>query len=144
MILFSARYNELINGGAQGNRWVSVTQSIHKRTGKVVYDPPERGSFVGGAAPHFQGLVIDSKAGTITLVGLNGGGSVQHYVDDGRKQTADVRVMPPFAGIAGQAGPQPPVPANLALQQARFIERAVRLQAVPVPQVPPPPPPKRD
>jgi len=86
VILFSTYYNEVINGGGVG-RWVSVTQSIHKRTGKMVYDPPERRSVNGTA--QFYGFTIDTKEGTINMMG--GNLSVQHYVDDARKQSADAR-----------------------------------------------------
>jgi outer membrane protein assembly factor BamB len=88
VVLFSARYNELINGGVQGNRWVSVTQSLHKRTGKMVYDPPERRA-VAGVAAQFHAFTLDLKAGTINLIGYNG--SVQHYVDNNPRQSVNAR-----------------------------------------------------
>ena len=35
IILFTTRYNEIMGNG--GNRWVSITQSMSKRTGKMVF-----------------------------------------------------------------------------------------------------------
>jgi outer membrane protein assembly factor BamB len=136
VILFSARYHELINGGVQGGRWVSVTQSLNKRTGKMVYAPPEHKTAVN-MAPQFHTLSIDAKVGTITLIGVNG--SVQHYVDDGRKQSADARDgYQPAAGL-------PPVPATGGVggvAQPRVIFQPVPAQVV-VPVQPVPPVPKR-
>jgi hypothetical protein len=135
--LFSARYHELINGGVQGGRWVSVTQSLNRRTGKLVYAPPEHKTAIG-MAPQFHTFSIDPKAGTITMVGASG--SVQHYVIDGRNQSASASgAYRPPAGL-------PPVPATGGLDEAvrrqRVILQAVPIQgAVPVPVPPPPLPP---
>ena len=81
VILFSARFEELLNGGAGGNRWVSVTQSIDKRSGKMVFDPP-RPKLTNSAA-QFSAFQVDPKNGTITMIGFTG--AIQHYIDDGRK-----------------------------------------------------------
>jgi outer membrane protein assembly factor BamB/tetratricopeptide (TPR) repeat protein len=90
VMLFSARYNKLINGGAAGNQWVSMTQSLNKRTGKLIHDPGPRPS---NSVPYYYTFLVDSKGGSISMVGY--GGSVQHYVDDGRPQPA----VPPGAGM---------------------------------------------
>jgi outer membrane protein assembly factor BamB len=81
VILLSARFEELLNGGAGGNRWVSVTQSIDKRSGKMVFDPP-RPKLTNSAA-QFSAFQVDPKNGTITMIGFTG--AIQHYIDDGRK-----------------------------------------------------------
>ncbi len=78
ILLFTARYSELMNGGA--NRWVSLTQSIDKRTGKMVFDPGARQS---NSAPQFTGFSLDLQNGTINMTGFVG--AIQHYIDDGRK-----------------------------------------------------------
>jgi outer membrane protein assembly factor BamB len=79
VLLFTARYPEMINGGAGGSRWQSMTQSIHKRTGKWVYHP---GAEASNGSPQYFAYDVDSRAGTISLIGLTG--IVQHYADDGR------------------------------------------------------------
>jgi outer membrane protein assembly factor BamB/tetratricopeptide (TPR) repeat protein len=87
VMLFSARYNEPINGGMNGFRWQSLTQSLDKNTGKFIYDGgPENNN----GAPQFYAFNIDQQIGTINMVGYNG--VVQHYIDDGRKlpQTGQV------------------------------------------------------
>jgi hypothetical protein len=76
--LFSTRYNEILPNG--GNRWVSVTQSLSKTTGKWVYDSGHRA--INGFSPMFFAYQMDAKARTINLIGFSG--TVQHYVDDGK------------------------------------------------------------
>ncbi len=108
ILLFSARYNELINGGAGGNRWVSNTVSLHRATGKLIYDPPARGS---NMMAQFYALNVDHRAGTINMLGING--TVQHYVDDGRKLSIDASGggVPPAS--AGAESAQTGMPAFL-------------------------------
>lgn len=92
--IFSVRYNELINGGANGNRWVSITQSINKRTGKMVYDVGPKSS---NSAAQYYAFQVDQRNSTINLTGY--GGTLQHYIDDGRKVETPVQtkgeVLPP-------------------------------------------------
>lgn len=100
VLLFSSRYNELIQGGAGGNRWSSNTQSINKHNGKMVWDPGFRQN--NGAA-HYFAFNLDLKGGTINLIGF--GGTLQHYIDDGRKLSNDIPgggELPPLQG--GGAG----------------------------------------
>jgi outer membrane protein assembly factor BamB len=101
VILFSSRYNEMIKGGAGGNRWVAVTQSLDKRNGKVIWDPGQR---MSNSAAQYYAFNLDLKAGTINMVGFNN--ALQHYVDDGRKRD--------FTLPAGSATPIAPggPPAN--------------------------------
>lgn len=105
ILLFTARYNELINGGAGGNRWVSTTQSIHRQTGKFIHDPPVSGSSM---AAQYYAFTVDLKAGTINMLGNVG--ALQHYIDDGRKLTGDVRgvSVPTDQSSVGAATPLPP------------------------------------
>jgi tetratricopeptide (TPR) repeat protein len=114
VILFTARYNELINGGAGGNRWVSTTQSIHKRSGKMVYDP---GAKPSNSAAQFYAFNLDLKNGTINMIGFTG--TIQHYIDDGRKP-ADVpgtnvgaALNPYLDGAFNPYGPVPQVGAGI-------------------------------
>jgi tetratricopeptide (TPR) repeat protein len=81
VVLFSARYYQLLNEANNARRWVASTQSIHKATGRMVWDS----GFRDAATPQYQLLSIDLKAGTINLVGY--GVTLQHYIDDGRKTT---------------------------------------------------------
>jgi len=144
VILFSVHYTEMVNGGAAGSRPVSVTQSIHKRTGKMVYDPPERRTFSGAA--QFYGFTIDTKEGTINMIGA--AGSVQHYVDDGRKQRADAAGGQGRGTDANPGAPRalPELPA-LGLQGFGGIgQQGVIIQVQPIQAavpVQPPPPAKR-
>jgi hypothetical protein len=46
----------------------------------MIYD---RGLQAGNGQPYYQSFNIDMKAGTINMVGFNG--TLQHYIDDGRK-----------------------------------------------------------
>ena len=78
VLLFTTRYNEIMPNG--GNRWVSVTQSLSKLNGKMVYDSGPKG--INGASPMFAMYQMDLKSRTINLIGYQD--SVQHYVDDGK------------------------------------------------------------
>src|SRR5262249_57273059 len=90
MLLMSSRFNALINGGAGGNRWVSLTQSLDKRTGKVIFDEGEKPS---NSAAQFYAFNIDTRGGAINMIGSMN--ALQHYIDDGRKP-AD---LPAGAGL---------------------------------------------
>jgi outer membrane protein assembly factor BamB/tetratricopeptide (TPR) repeat protein len=92
ILLFSARYVEPVKGQPGNQRWVSVTQSIDKRSGKMIYDPinPRQGN----GQPTFHTFSIDLKAGTLELIGQTM--TVLHYVDDGRKRPElESRLLPP-------------------------------------------------
>jgi hypothetical protein len=74
------------------------------------------------------------------MIGNTNCTSVQHYVDDGRKQSAAVGGVgrPVVAAEPSQPSPQVAFPP----QQRLFI-RVVPAQAVPIAPPPPPPVPKR-
>ena len=77
VVVFTARHIEMqINGG---NRWVSLTQSLHKANGKMIYDS---GPLQINGQPMFSAFQMDLKSRTINLIGFSK--SVQHYVDDGK------------------------------------------------------------
>ncbi|HYT92242.1 MAG TPA: hypothetical protein VEL76_26245, partial [Gemmataceae bacterium] len=100
ILLFSVRYTEPLQGGVGGARMVSYTGSVAKDTGSVIWWPPQARQSNGSA--QFYAFNIDVKAGTINMIGYNG--TVQHYIDDGRKVNG--------AGNRGPgAGPgaQPPI-----------------------------------
>lgn len=127
IILFSSRYNELINAGAGGNRWVSLTQSLDKKTGKVIWDP---GPSSSNSAAQYFAFNLDLKGGAINMIGFSN--TVQHYVDDGRKP-ADVP-----GGGGATPGNMPPGMGNgdpMFFPDGRVIRRPVR-----VPPAPPLPP----
>jgi len=115
VVLFTSRYNELLQGGTSGSRWVSHTQSVSKRTGKVVWaGEPQAGNSQAG----FYTFQIDAKAGTINMIGLNG--TLQHYIDDGRQSPA--------------VGGQPPAASTKTSSLAPSIREEVAVPvAVPVP-----------
>jgi len=77
VVLFTTRYNEPMPNGA--NRWTSVTQSLHKATGKLVYDSGHRTTNGQAMFSMFQ---IDLKSRTINLISYSQ--SVQHFVDEGK------------------------------------------------------------
>ena len=60
------------------NRWVLLTQSFNKTTGKFVFDSTPLPVNV----PMYMMYQIDLKARTVNLIGYSG--SVQHYVDEGK------------------------------------------------------------
>jgi outer membrane protein assembly factor BamB len=144
VMLFSARYNELIGGGAQGNRWVTASQSIHKAHGTLVY---YTGNRVSNANAQFDAFNLDVKSGTINMIGY--GGTVQHYIDDGRKIP-----LPPGATTFNGTSPfsQPPVytsgaiplPPGIQAMPAMPIQRAVGRIMVPPPQPAPAPAPAKE
>lgn len=78
VLLFTTRYNQMQPNG--GNQWVSVTSSLHKANGKMIFDSGPRQ--INGAAPYFALLQMDLKSRTINLISYQK--SVQHYVDDGK------------------------------------------------------------
>ena len=77
ILLFTARYNEFKPNGS--NTWQSVTQSLNKANGKMIYDAAKG---INGASPMFALYQIDLKSRTINLVGYQL--SVQHYLDEGK------------------------------------------------------------
>jgi outer membrane protein assembly factor BamB len=78
LLVFTARYNELRPNG--GNTWQSVTQSLSKTNGKMVYDSGAKS--VNGVSPMFALFQIDSKARAVRLIGYTN--SVEHYIDEGK------------------------------------------------------------
>ena len=147
ILLFSARYNELINGGAGGNRWVSMTQSIDKRSGKMVFDP---GAKPSNSAAQFYAFNLDLKNGTLNMIGFSG--TIQHYIDDGRKP-ADVPGMnvgaaySPYGPYGNLANPYAPMaqPGAIGGMPANPINGVIirRLPLQPVPVQPVAPVPKK-
>jgi outer membrane protein assembly factor BamB/tetratricopeptide (TPR) repeat protein len=106
MLLFSSRYLEPQRGGVGGQRWVSVTQSIDKRTGKMIYDPLN--ARPGNGQPQFYAFHVDLKNGTVDMVGFTM--TVQHYVDDGRKRPEiESRLLPPGRDTTIGVDVPPPV-----------------------------------
>lgn len=113
ILLFTARYNEILGNG--GNRWVSVTQSYSKSTLKWIHDSGPRG--INGFSPMFFAFQVDHKTRTVNLIGFSG--AVQHYVDDGKGpppapqgamlQPGDAGAPPVgFGGPNGFGGMAPP------------------------------------
>jgi outer membrane protein assembly factor BamB/tetratricopeptide (TPR) repeat protein len=140
VLLFSARYAESLRGGFGAQRSVSVTQSIDKRTGKMIYDPINP-RISNGVAPQFFAFTIDMKEGTINMIGYQS--IVQHYVDDGRKRPEAQTYLQPEgprgagAGVSG-FGPPPGVAVPVPVQPGlRGRGGRPRLPA------PPPPPPAK-
>ncbi len=93
IVVFTSRYNEILPNG--GNRWVSVTQTLSRASGKWVYDSGPRP--INGLSPTFYAYQMDLKSRTINLIGYSG--AVQHYVDDGKGP-------PPNAGVMNPGGIQ--------------------------------------
>jgi outer membrane protein assembly factor BamB/tetratricopeptide (TPR) repeat protein len=119
VLIFSSRYMEPMKnpfGGAM--RWISMTESVDKRTGKMIYAPDDPRPTNG--SPQFYAFAIDPKDATINLIGWSG--TVQHYVDDGRKRPElegrlspeqggnpyATGVIPPGVGIRPIIRPRPP------------------------------------
>jgi outer membrane protein assembly factor BamB/tetratricopeptide (TPR) repeat protein len=149
VVLFTARYNQLHPNG--GNGWVSATQSLHKATGKMVYEATRP---INGASPMFASFQLDLKSRTINLIGFSG--SVQHYVDDGK-------APPPPQGAMLHPGHLDGTSSTLLLREHRVDpglmpgggfrpgERVMRrpvwiddeIQILPLPELPPIDLPKR-
>src|SRR5262249_26892175 len=100
VIVLSSRYNKMINGGAGGNQWTSLTYGLSKKTGKMVYESEPRFS---NGQPTFFAFTLDPKAGTINLIGAQL--IVQHYIDDGRKVENQPKGPQPGAGGGPVPGP---------------------------------------
>ena len=77
ILLFTARYIEFRPNG--GNMWQSVTLSLNKTNGKMIYDS---GSKQINGSPMFALFQMDLKSRTINL--MSHSQSVQHYVDEGK------------------------------------------------------------
>jgi hypothetical protein len=140
IILFTVRYNEIMANG--GNRWVSVTQSIHKANGKMVYD--SGAVQTNGAAPMFTALQMDLKTRTINLIGF--ARTVQHYIDDGKGPPPAQGALNMPAGInqgnfgygsapAGVGQAVPPRPVPVPVPNVRI--RANGVQVLPAQVLPP-------
>lgn len=142
VLLFSVRYNELIGGGAQGNRWISASASLHKAHGKLVYDSGERQPPNLNNA-QFDAFNLDLKAGTINMIGYSG--TLQHYIDDGRKvplPPGATTMAPPYGGnFPSTTGLLPQMQPGVRVIRAvppRIILPAPPLPAPPLPAPPPP------
>lgn len=157
VLLFSGRYHELIQGGAAGSRWWSSTRSIDKRSGKMVYDPGAKGS---NGTPQYFTFMTNPRDGTFSAVGY--GGSVQHYIDDGKGTPP----MPKGVGTGpgGPGGVRPPIrpgvqpilPPGVRVPPRVIPPRRIRGNVIVPPngqlqlqriirqlQAPPPPPPEK-
>lgn len=86
LIVFTARYHEAAKAGVGSNRYVSITQSIDKRTGKVIWDSGPRGS---NSTAYYDRFIVDTKAGTINMPGW--AAMLQHYIEEGIEQKSEVR-----------------------------------------------------
>jgi outer membrane protein assembly factor BamB/tetratricopeptide (TPR) repeat protein len=116
VLIFSARYQEPFKNGFVGGmpmQWVSQTESVDKQTGKMVY-APAAARRTNGVSAQFYAFILDAKDATINLIGWSG--TVQHYVDDGRKRLEmEGRLGPeqfgnPYAGIGAiPGGPGRPI-----------------------------------
>src|SRR5207249_4600471 len=78
--------------------------------------------FTNVPTPQFQDFVIDTKAGTITMVGASS--VIQHYIDDGRKR--DENIIPGRVGLDGRdprmvGVPVQPVPPPVILPNGGVI-----------------------
>ena len=134
VLLFSARVNELINGGTGGIRWLATTQSIDKRTGKVIYDP---GARTINGTPQFAAFNVDRKNGTINMIGWQA--ILQHYIDDGRTPTDAPGVIKGSAASLNSARRQlnqqygeMPLRGGFGLMPAFPANNAVPIRRVPV------------
>jgi outer membrane protein assembly factor BamB/tetratricopeptide (TPR) repeat protein len=148
VLIFSSRYNEPLNGGINGFRWLSYTQSISKHNGKFVYD---EGPDNTNSVPQFYAFNVDPRAGTINMIGQQT--IVQHYIDDGRKlpavQTSTGATFAPGQGALPSRLGMPAVPGNVIMPAVPPVIRIngnIQVQPVPVPLpvVPPPAPPKKE
>ena len=145
ILLFTNRHMEILPTG--GNRWVSVTQSLHKFTGKNLYDSGPRQ--INGISPMFSAMLMDVKSRTVNLVGFSSVPAVQHYLDDGKgpppmpqgamlnpggvdpkKLAADF--LPPPLGFGGNPG-LVPLPLNGRIRIMRNAGPNV-IQVLPAPE----------
>ncbi len=122
VMLFTARYPEQLGGGAQGTRWVYASQSIHKTTGKMIFDTGRRP--VDGT-PQFDAFAIDSRVGTINMTGFRG--TLQHYIDDGRKIPVPQGALGPRPGMGAVNSTDLAMPL-----QGIQVMPAIRAQRVPL------------
>ena len=96
VMLFSARYPTQV--GVQLG-WLTSTQCLLRETGKRLYWNVQK---PGAAAAPFGTFAIDTRDGSINLVGSFRNSSVQIYVDDGRPRLC--------AGAPAGAGAMMPAP----------------------------------
>jgi outer membrane protein assembly factor BamB/tetratricopeptide (TPR) repeat protein len=108
ILLFSVRYVEPIQGpgGGIGARGVAYTGSVNKESGKVIWWPVDPRPSNGSS--QFYSFAVNVRAGTINMIGYTG--TVQHYVDDGRKRPEDAGVMAP--GERPRFGPDGGMPGG--------------------------------
>jgi hypothetical protein len=137
VMLFSVRYNEMIGGpgGPLGNRWISASASVQKSHGKLVYDSGSRPS---NSNAQFDAFNLDLKAGTINMIGH--AGTVQHYIDDGRK----VPLPPGATTMTAPTAPTMPttgaiMPGNAGNLRIIRAQPQILLPALPIPEAPPVP-----
>ncbi len=130
-LLFTSRYHEKLTNPRVGNQWMSATQSLHKVTGKGIFQPDAQPTDIYRA--QFYVLKVDVKEGTISMLGNDR--VVQHYVDDGRKRDNAPAVGFRSAGPMGYM-PAPPPGMGVAPPIRRFpvVRPGIQVPApVPVP-----------
>lgn len=132
VVVFTSRRNETLGGvnGMVGNRWVSNTEAYQKSNGKTVYfqTAPRQSN----GAPQFHSFAIDAKGGAINLLGFTG--SVQIYVDDGRKVELPSGTQ---TGMTGQPDPNiGVVPVPGMIQPGIIVRPPIIRRAVPPIPVP--------
>jgi hypothetical protein len=144
VLIFTSRYNELINGGAMGNKWVSDTKSFARNSGSLLYPLTSRALAANGM-PQYASFQVDQRAGTITLYSGGQVPTLQLYLDDGR-------TPPPVQESRVAPAPLDPNAAALLQQEQLMLQQQLRLQQMQlriqqiqingglVPVAPPPPP----
>lgn len=126
ILLFTARYNRVLQGGA--NSWVANTMAVHKQTGKMTYVSGQRPALNNFLA-HFVTLQTDPRQGTINLIGHSY--SVQFFVDDGRKVDAPT-------GLTQTSALTPGMSTDIPIANPPVIVRPRPIiRQVPLPVVPP-------
>lgn len=74
VLLFSARFNRVVNNINGAFAWQSGAKSIEKRTGKLLYE-----NEFGQQQPFFHTVHLNTREGTIDLVGTTL--KIQHYIE---------------------------------------------------------------
>ncbi len=126
IMVFTARSNEwLLQGGNRINQHVVKVRTVHKQTGKLLFDKQ-----LNPNINNFHALLADPKAGVIELVSFNM--KIRHVLEP-----FDVK-KPDAGGQGAAAAPPAPQPVGGAVRPQPIGVRIQVAPAVPVAPVPAP------
>ncbi len=133
MVVFTAQYHQMVNARGGGFNQVTVTFTVHKITGKLIFDERLTSGFPPGQPAQFYALRIDRRSGTIDLISPK-----MRPADPAEKNVLRHYIVDNGTNQNGQSGVRYDGPEGEYRQPLGEVSGPVRVR------VPKPPPPERN